>query len=332
MTTKIKAPTSQSIHLPTCRCSAQTGHTNQILSIPAAELARASLAPATIRAYRSALYAWDTFRNDRAEIDTLIAEYLTARYEAGASPATCTQIVGAIRFRAKHQGYTNPIGPAAQRVLAGIRRRGRDRGRGQMDGLRWNEADRVVRIAQRDQTLAGLRDAAIIAVMSDALLRVSECVALNVEDFLRTDLPDGSACITVRHSKTDQEGRNSVLYIGSTTATATTAWINAAQIDNGPLFRRVRRGDHLGTGRLTDRSIRNIVKQRAAAAGISGRFSGHSLRIGSAQSLATAGASVVEMQIAGRWRDTSMPAHYARAQLASTGAVARLRYGCGNKQ
>ena len=330
MTTKIKSPTPQSIHLLTCRCSAQTGHTAQTLSIPAAELARASLAPATIRAYRSALYAWDTFRNDQSENDTLIAEYLTARYEAGASPATCTQIVGAIRFRAKHQGYADPIGSAAQRVLAGIRRQGRDRGRGQMDGLRWNEADAIVRIAQRDQTLAGFRDAAIIAVMSDALLRVSECVALNVEDFLH--VKDGSARVTVRWSKTDQEGRSSMLYIGPTTTTAVTTYLNAAQIDDGPLFRRVRRGDHLGTGRLTDRAIRNIVKQRAAAAGVSGRFSGHSLRIGSAQSLATAGASVVEMQIAGRWRDTSMPAHYARAQLAGTGAVARLRYGCKNKK
>ena len=315
------------MHLPTCRCSMQAGHTAQTLSMPAAELARASLAPATIRAYRSALYAWDTFRNDRAESDTLIAEYLTVRYEVGTSPATCTQIVGAIRFRVKHQGHADPIGPATQRVLAGIRRQGRDRGRGQMDGLRWHDADRVVRVAQSDHTLAGLRDAAIIAVMSDALLRVSECVALNVEDFLH--VKDGSARITVRWSKTDQEGRSSILYIGPTTATAVTTWLNAAQIDDGPLFRRVRRGDHLGTGRLTTRAIRNIVKQRTAATGISGRFSGHSLRIGSAQSLATAGASIVEMQIAGRWRDTSMPAHYARAQLAGTGAVARLRYGSG---
>ena len=61
------------IKVPTCRCSAQTGHNAQTLSMPAAELARASLAPATIRAYRSALYAWDTFRNDRAENDTLIS-------------------------------------------------------------------------------------------------------------------------------------------------------------------------------------------------------------------------------------------------------------------
>ena len=38
----------------------------------------------------------------------------------------------------------------------------------------------------------------------------------------------------------------------------------------------------------------------AAAVGIEGRVSGHSLRVGGAQSLAAGGASIVEMQTAGR--------------------------------
>ena len=49
-----------------------------------------------------------------------------------------------------------------------------------------------------------------------------------------------------------------------------------------------------------------------------GFISGHSLRVGSAVSLAQAGASVVDMQTAGRWADPKMPAHYARAELAET--------------
>ena len=39
------------------------------------------------------------------------------------------------------------------------------------------------------------------------------------------------------------------------------------------------------------------------------------------------GASVVDMQTAGRWADPKMPAHYARAELAERGAVARFFYG-----
>ena len=44
-------------------------------------------------------------------------------------------------------------------------------------------------------------------------------------------------------------------------------------------------------------------------AGVEGRVSGHSLRVGGAlQSLAAAGASIVEMQTAGRWQQSpSMP-------------------------
>ena len=51
-----------------------------------------------------------------------------------------------------------------------------------------------------------------------------------------------------------------------------------------------------------------------------GRVSGHSLQVGGAQSLAAAGASVVEMQTVGRWQSPSMPAHYVRGQLAARGA------------
>ena len=105
--------------------------------------------------------------------------------------------------------------------------------------------------------------------------------------------------------------------------------MDAAGIESSPLFRRVRRGDHvIGSDPLTVQAIRSIIKGRASAADLEGRFSGHSLRVGAAQSLASAGASsVVEMQTAERWQSPSMPGRYARGELAARGAVARLRYG-----
>ena len=89
-----------------------------------------------------------------------------------------------------------------------------------------------------------------------------------------------------------------------------------------------------GAPTLTDRDVeRNTDKsslpESAAAVGIEGRVSGHSLRVGGAQSLAAGGASLVEMQTAGRWQSPAMPGHYARGQLAARGAVARVRYGRG---
>ena len=96
----------------------------------------------------------------------------------------------------------------------------------------------------------------------------------------------------------------------------------AAGISRGAVFRRVRRGDNIQSQRLTDQSARRIIKRRAADAGVKGFISGHSLRVGSAVSLAQAGATVVDMQVAGRWKSSQMPAHYAKAELAERGAIA----------
>ena len=73
------------------------------------------------------------------------------------------------------------------------------------------------------------------------------------------------------------------------------------------------RGGHASDDPLGADSIRALVRRRAAAVdGIAGRIGGHSLRVGSAQSLAAAGAGLVELQEAGDWQAPTMPAHYAR--------------------
>lgn len=130
----------------------------------------------------------------------------------------------------------------------------------------------------------------------------------------------------MRKSKTDQEAEGAVLYLGKPAMKRVRRWLEAAGLEGGRLFRRVRVGGAIGESALSRQAIRAIIKARAEAAGVEGRVSGHSLRVGSAQSLAAAGASLVEMQQAGRWESPTMPGHYARAELANRGAVARLRY------
>ena len=72
--------------------------------------------------------------------------------------------------------------------------------------------------------------------------------------------------------------------------------------------------------------MRSVIQRRCSDSGLEGGVSGHSLRVGGAQSLAAAGASIAEMQTAGRWTSPAMPGHYARGQLAARGAGARIRY------
>ena len=286
-------------------------------------LAAASIAANTRRAYTTALGRLDTWLAETGVplIDPALAEHLSELFEAGKTPAVAALVVAAVKFRAKLTGAESPVGPATTRVLAGFRRAGRTRGRGQVEGVRWEQADAAAALAVNGETgLSGLRDAAILSVASDALLRVSELAALTVDDL---DLTEQT--ITVQRSKTDQEGTGTVLFLGKPTIQRVQAWLEAAGLQAGPLFRALTKGGKVRAG-LSARSMRTIIARRAKAAGVPGRVSGHSLRVGSAQSLAAAGASVVEMQQAGRWKSPSMPGQYARKQMAKRGAVARLRY------
>ena len=133
----------------------------------------------------------------------MLANYITALHKDGKSPATIGQAVAAVKWQLKHQLQEALNFPITQATLAGIRREGKDRGRGQVDGLIWQDVERVCVYAETEGTIAGLRDAAMIRLMSDCLLRISEIVTVNVGDLKEKTL-------TLRSSKTDQEGTGEV--------------------------------------------------------------------------------------------------------------------------
>ena len=216
--------------------------------------------------------------------------------------------------------------PITTATMAGIRREGRERGRGQRNGLTWREVEKICAVQEDLGTLRGLRNSAILRIMSDGLLRISEVTELRI-----SDLEDNT--LRVRFSKTDQEGQGESLYLCKDTRQIVREWLKRSELTEGPLFRRMTaRGDNLyqdkETGepsKLTDDGVRRIIKSCAARVGLTDKVSGHSARIGSAVSLAQAGASLVDIQVAGRWKDPGMPAHYARAQLSERGAIARFK-------
>ena len=285
-----------------------------------ASLIKASIAENTQKAYQRALQGLTVWLSGRTLSDALLANYITGLHEAGKSPATIGQAVAAVKWQLKHQSQETFNFPVTQATLAGIRRAGKDRGRGQVDGLIWQDVERVCVYAETEGTLAGLRDAAMIRLMSDCLLRISEVVAVNVGDLKGSTL-------TLRSSKTDQEGAGETLYVCENTRDLLKQYRERSVITRGAVFRHIRRGDNIQPQRLTPHSARRIIQKRAADAGVEGFISGHSLRVGSAVSLAQAGATVVDMQVAGRWKSSQMPAHYAKAELAERGAIARFKDG-----
>ncbi|MEJ8281639.1 site-specific integrase [Pseudonocardia spirodelae] len=133
--------------------------------------------------------------------------------------------------------------------------------------------------------LAGLRDRALLLVGFFSALRRSELAALTVADV--ADHPRGRV-LSIPRSKTNPYGTEPELVVLPHTAraarcpvTALTAWLDAAGITEGPVLRRVTRGNRVADGPLHPESVNAIVQRAVARADIGpGPWSAHSLRAG----------------------------------------------------
>ena len=293
-----------------------------------------ALAPNSRKQYGS---AWNNFAawseaNDRQALPCdpeTLADYLVFRHAQGAAPASIRIDRAAVcKVHAVHN-FDNPGSDSLVKdTLRTIAREGRERGRGQAQGIGWTAAEAAASIASNGGSdVAGLRDAAIIRVASDTLARISEIAALQVSD-LETDSDGGT--VTIRAGKADQTGEGSTRYVGPATVAAVSRWMDAASITSGPLFRRIRKGGQVQDAGLSAEAVRAIIRKRAQDVdAIPGKVSGHSFRVGSAQELARDGASIAELQQAGGWLSESQPGRYVKRETARRGPVARRRYGVG---
>lgn len=112
------------------------------LALPGAdtarELAAASIAPNTMRAYATTLGALD---------DGTLAAYVGHVFEQGRSRSTAAITVAAARFRARVAEAPSPAGPRTERALAGFRRRDEGRGRGQAAAMLADDIAAIVATA-----------------------------------------------------------------------------------------------------------------------------------------------------------------------------------------
>ena len=271
----------------------QQQETGLSISTETKELIQSSIADSTLKRYQRLSKQIEAWLNGQILTDGRLADYITELHTEGKSPSTIAQVVAAAKWLAKNHGV-EIVGEITSKTLTGIRREGKERGKGQVDGVEREDMLRVVTLAEVDKTIAGLRNAALIRLMSDCLLRISEAVAVNVGDIQKSTL-------RIKSSKTDQEGWGEVLYIGGPIQKLIDRYRTRADITSGALFRHIRRGDHVQSGRLTTVSARRIIQARAKAAGVEGFISGHSLRVGSAVSLAQAGlrSLICRMQAGG---------------------------------
>lgn len=90
------------------------------------------------------------------------------------------------------------------------------------------------------------------------------------------------------------------------------AWLEAAAITEGALFRTINRHGQLGA-RLAPAAVAQIIKRSASAAGLdAGEYAGHSLRAGLATSAAAARKSDRRIMSQGRWGSRALVDRYVR--------------------
>jgi site-specific recombinase XerD len=283
----------------------------------AADYAEAEKAASTCRAYKTdfaILEAWCAERLISAlpAVPEALCAFLAFEADRGIKPSTLGRRVAAIRHAHRLAGLEPPTDDERVRaVMRGIRRSLGTAPRKKTPAT----ADRIVAMAPvASKRLSQFRDRALLLLGFASAMRRSELVALDIEDI---EFVSEGLRVTIRSSKTDPEGHGAVIAIphGSIACpvAALAAWIEAAAINTGPIFRPIIKDQRVLNARLTDRSVPNIIKAHAARAGLDpADFAGHSLRSGFLTSAAVRGASIFKMADHSRHRSMNTLRGYVR--------------------
>jgi integrase len=306
---------------------------------------RRAKAANTIRAYRAGVRAWCAYAARHgiqalpADPDDVKAFVVDQREPL---PPAKPLAMNTLRLRAAAIGYMHRLArlPSPSRSVEVIEtltgyRRATDELPQPKRALRLDLLARVV-AAIGTEDLADLRDRAILLLGFAGAFRRSELVALDarhveiVDTFERRGLR-----LKLPRSTGDRAGTGATVIVpaGETALcplAAYQAWISAAGISQGPVFRRVHvqprpktasegwiRSVKLGTGALDDGTIARIVKARARAAGLDGaNISGHSLKRGALNAAADHGAEPKAMKGLGRHKSYQALAPYLEEREA----------------
>lgn len=289
------------------------------LAQAAAGFASKGKAESTLKVYRrdwSAFAAWCDARGLQSlpAAPEAVALYITHLAQQDRKPATIERKLVGISQAHKHGRLPSPTTAVVVReTLKGIRR-SLGVAQEQKAPLAVSELRRVLDVLPG--RLLGVRDRALLLVGFAGAFRRSELVRFDVGDCAFVD--DG-AILTLRYSKTDQEGEGRLvgLPFGSTPdvcpVRSLRRWLDASGIEVGSIFRPIDRWAHVGVNRLSDAAVAKIVKRYVAVAGMdASRFAGHSLRAGFATAAAKAGKSERAIMAQTGHRSVAMVRKYIR--------------------
>jgi integrase len=184
------------------------------------------------------------------------------------------------------------------------------------------------------ESLRDLRDRAILMVaFASGGRRRSEIAGLRREQLTvepPIEMPDGpplpSLAIHLGRTKTTTgEEEDDVVYLTGRPVEALNAWMAAAKIEGGSVFRGIGRWGTVSRRALDPQSVNAILKQRAEMAGLdSGEFSAHGLRSGYLTEAANRGVPLPEAMEQSRHRSVQQASSYYNNATRRSGRAARL--------
>mgnify|MGYP002718324684 FL=1 len=185
----------------------------------------------------------------------------------------------------------------------------------------------------RTDNLRDVRDKAILMVaFASGGRRRSEVAGLR-KDQLATEAPiylDGapplpSLSIHLGRTKTSGADNDEVVYLTGRPVEALNAWLAAARIESGSVFRAIDRWGNVSQRALDPKAINDIVKQRAEMAGLDpNNFSAHGLRSGYLTEAANRGIPLPEAMEQSRHRSVQQASEYYNSATRRSGRAARL--------
>ena len=274
------------------------------------EYREAARSPNTRRTYSHLWRHWENWCADNCATPMpattgAIAAYLVERANIGDAAATIRLRKVAIGCWHRLHGYKNPTAhnEKLNEVVAGIENTIGSQQR-QVKGLSAKDLIAIRRIAKSSRDRETL---ALIYVMRDAMLRRSEAAAVRWEHITLEE--DGTGRLFVPKSKTDQARVGTIKALSEATM---------EQLDEiKPLFPEGRVWKINGAG--VSYRIRTICER----AGLTGRYRGHSPKIGMMEDMVDAGLSVAAISQASGHKTPNMVLRYIRNKSADRSAVIR---------
>ena len=181
--------------------------------------------------------------------------------------------------------------------------------------------------------LQDLRDRAILMVaFASGGRRRSEIAGLRIEQLTAEPaiaVENGPAlsslAIHLGRTKTSGADHDEVVYLTGRPVDALNAWLAAAKIDTGSIFRKIDRWGNVSHRPLDPKAVNDIVKRRAVMAGLDpGEFSAHGLRSGYLTEAANRGIPLPEAMEQSRHRSVQQASSYYNSAIRRSGRASKL--------